>query len=173
MLVYGRYVEVITPPLLAVGLLTGSPSPDRGSQPGEAITVSILAMTVVVTALRTGLDVPGGDGPRLRAPTRSARGSPIFRSPGFSSAEGVAAAAATFLAAVLVPRLRARPGVMAGGFARPLLWGARLCCSEWLSTCPKGGNRWHQLKPPARDAQLRALVAGGRGSRGGGLGQER
>lgn len=56
-LVYGRYVEPVVPALLAVGLaLLGCAR--RGTRAG-ALAAGLLALTAVVAALRSGLDVAG------------------------------------------------------------------------------------------------------------------
>jgi hypothetical protein len=54
MLVYGRYVEVVAPPLVALGLVA---LPAARARPLVAL---VLAASVVVAALRTGLDAPAG-----------------------------------------------------------------------------------------------------------------
>jgi hypothetical protein len=58
MLIYGRYVEVVLPPLIALALVRLSAG--RGSRADLLTTVSaMLALTAVVAILRTTVDLPG------------------------------------------------------------------------------------------------------------------
>jgi hypothetical protein len=57
MLVYGRYVEVVAPPLVALGLVAVAHA--RGRAGATPLIAIVLAASVAVAAMRAGLHAPG------------------------------------------------------------------------------------------------------------------